>query len=190
MMSSGNCANMSQSLSPHDLKDEGMRLFQQGKRREALATFEQAAAGFAAQEDVGNQAEMLNNIGVIQRVQGELDTAVSTLIHAADLFNQVGDASRHAQTLGNLGDLYAGQKKYTDAARHYSNAAAQFAQSNEKEKQAQVLRALSLMELRRGQWLAAIMRMEESLQARPRLSFPQQMFKWLLRFAKRLLGGQ
>ena len=180
---------MNSSPTPHTLKDEGMRLFQQGKRREALAIFEQAAASFAAQEDVGGQAEMLNNIGVIQRVQGQTDTAVTTLTQAAELFQQIGDASRRAQTLGNLGDLYAGQKKYTEAARHYSNAAAQFAQSKEKEKQAQVLRALSLMELRRGQWLAAIMRMEESLQARPRLSFPQRLFKWMLRFANRLLGG-
>lgn len=176
--------------SPQTLKDEGMRLFQQGKRREALTAFEQAAAGFAAQNDVGNQAETLNNMGVLLRVLGEGETAVSTLTHAADLFHQIGDTSRQAQTLGNLGDLYAGQKKYTEAARHYSNAAAQFAQSNEKEKQAQVLRALSLMELRRGQWLAAIMRMEESLQVRPRLSFSQKLFKWLLRFANRLLSGQ
>ncbi|MCA9897672.1 MAG: tetratricopeptide repeat protein [Anaerolineales bacterium] len=180
---------MNSSPTPHTLKDEGMRLFQQGKRREALPLFEQASAGFAAQEDVGNQAEMLNNMGVVLRVLGDWETAVATLTQAATLFQQIGDASRQAQTLGNLGDLYAGQKKYTEAARHYSDAAAQFAQSNEKEKQAQVLRALSLMELRRGQWLAAIMRKEESLQARPRLTFPQRLFKWLLRFANRLLGG-
>lgn len=181
---------MTSSPNPQALKDEGMRLFQQGKRREALTAFEQAAIGFAAQDDLGNQAEMLNNIGVVQRVQGEWETAVSTLTQAADLFHQIGDTSRQAQTLGNLGDLFAGQKNYPEAARHYSNAAAQFAQSNEKEKQAQVLRALSLMELRRGQWLAAIMRMEESLQARPRPSLPQRLFKALLRFANRLLGGR
>ncbi|WP_420629483.1 tetratricopeptide repeat protein [Candidatus Leptofilum sp.] len=181
---------MTPSPSPQALKDEGMRLFQQGKRREALAVFEQAAATFAAQEDFGNQAEMLNNMGVILRVLGDGETAATTLTQAANLFQQIGDASRHAQTLGNLGDLYAGQKKYTEAARHYSDAAAQFAQSNEKEKQAQVLRALSLMELRRGQWVAAVMRMEDSLQARPRLSFPQRLFKWLIRFANRLLGSQ
>jgi len=181
---------MSHSLSPQELKDEGMRLFQQGRHKDALAAFEQAAAAFAAQKDMGNQAEMLNNMGVVLRVRGEMDTAVTTLTQAATLFAQIGDNTRRAQTLGNLGDIYAQQKKYTEAARHYSDAAAQFAQSNEKENQAQVLRALSLMELRRGQWLAAIMRMEESLQARPRLSFPQRIFKWLLRFANRLLGGQ
>jgi tetratricopeptide (TPR) repeat protein len=181
---------MSLSLSPQELKDEGMRLFQQGQHQQALAAFEQAAAAFAAQEDVGNQAEMLNNMGVILRVRGEMDTAGTILNQAAELFAQIDDNTRHAQTLGNLADLYAQQKKYTEAARHYSNAAAQFSQSDEKENQAQVLRALSLMELRRGQWLAAIVRMEESLQARPRLSLPQRIFKWLIRFANRLLGGQ
>ena len=186
----GHCSKMSHSPSPQELKEEGMRLFRQGNHKQALAAFEQATAAFAAQNDVGNQAEMLNNMGVILRVQGEMDTAVATLTQAAALFAQIEDANRHAQTLGNLGDIYANQKKYSEAARHYSDAAAQFAQSNEKENQAQVLRALSLMELRRGQWLAAILRMQESLQVRPRLSLPQQLFKWLLRFASRLLGGQ
>ena len=109
---------MSHSPSPQELKDEGMRLFQQGKHKQALAAFEQAAAGFAAQEDVGNQAEMLNNMGVVLRVQRKMDTAVTTLNQAAQLFAQIGDHNRHAQTLGNLGDIYAQQKKYTEAARH------------------------------------------------------------------------
>ncbi len=181
---------MSNALSPNDLKAEGMRLFQQGSHNDALVMFQQAADAFAAQNDVGNQAEMLNNIGVIQRVQGKLETAVSSLTQAADLFAQINDTGRQAQAQGNLGDLYASQKKYTEAARHYSNASAQFAQINEKEKQAQVLRALSLMELRRGQYLPAIMRMQESLQARPHLSIPQHLFKWLLRFATKLLRGE
>lgn len=174
---------------PQALKEEGMHLFKQGKRQKALALFEQAAAAFAAEEDIGNQAEMLNNIGVIQMVHDELDTAVTAFTQAVTLFEQIGDKNRQAQSLGNLGDLYARQKDYTEAARHYSNAAAQFAQINEKTNQAQVLRALSLMELRRGQWLAAIMRMEESLAVRPRLSLPQRLFKWLLRFTTKLLGG-
>ncbi len=181
---------MNSSPSPQNLKAEGMRLFHQGAHSEALATFEQAAAAFAVQEDVGEQAEMLNNMGVIQRVQGEMETAVTTLTQAANLFAQIGDTTRHAQTLGNLADLYANQKNYTEAARHYSSAAAQFAQIGDKEKQAQVLRALSLMELRRGQYLAAIMRMDESLQVRPRLSIHQHLFKWLLRFASKLLRGE
>ena len=67
---------MNSSPTPHTLKDEGMRLFQQGKRREALPLFEQASAGFAAQEDVCNQAEMLNNMGVVLRVLGDWETAL------------------------------------------------------------------------------------------------------------------
>ncbi|MCP4416090.1 MAG: tetratricopeptide repeat protein [Chloroflexi bacterium] len=181
---------MTDSLSSQELKEKGVQLFQQGSHGDALAIFQQAADAFALQEDVGNQAEMLNNMGVIQRLRGEVETAVSSLTQAADLFAQLGDKSRQAQTLGNLGDLYATQKNYNEAARHYSNASAQFAQTDEKEKQAQVLRALSLMELRRGQYLTAIMRMEDSLQARPRLSIFQHLFKWLLRFATRLLRGE
>ncbi len=176
--------------SPEQLKEQGQALFQRGAYDEALAVFEQAAAGFAGQDDVVGQGEMLNNMGVIYRVKREWDTAVATLNQAQTLFQQAGDVNRQAQTLGNLGDLYAARKKPDDAARCYSEAAALFAQNNDRDKQSQVLRALSLLRLRQGRWLEAMMRMDESLTVAPRLGPGKWLLRVLLRFALGLMGGR
>lgn len=175
--------------SPEKLKERGQTLFRRGATDEALAVFEQAAAGFAGQDDVVGQGEMLNNMGVIYRVRREWETAVTTLTQAQTLFQQAGDVNRQAQTLGNLGDLYAARKKPDDAARSYSQAASLFAQVKDRDKQSQVLRALSLLRLRQGHWLEAMMRMEESLTVAPRLGPGKWLFRWLLRFALGLFGG-
>ena len=175
---------------PQQLKEQGQALFQRGVYDEALAVFEQAAAEFAGQDDAVGQGEMLNNMGVIYRVKREWDTAVTTLNQAQSLFQQAGDVNRQAQTLGNLADLYAARKRPDDAARSYSQAAALFAQTGDGDKQSQVLRALSLLRLRQGRWLEAMMRMEESLTAVPRLGPGRWFFRWLLRFALGLFGGR
>ncbi|MCB9421324.1 MAG: tetratricopeptide repeat protein [Ardenticatenaceae bacterium] len=175
---------------PQQLKEQGQAAFQRGAYDEALALFEQAAAGFAAQDDAVGQGEMVNNMGVIYRVKREWDTAVTTLAQAQTLFQQAGDVNRQAQTLGNLGDLYAARKKRDNAARCYSQAAALFAQTGDGDKQSQVLRALSLLRLRQGHWLEAMMRMEESLTTAPRLGLGKWLLRVLLRFALGLMGGR
>jgi tetratricopeptide (TPR) repeat protein len=174
---------------PEELKAQGQDLFRRGAYDEALTVFQQSAAGFAEQGDVIRQGEMLNNMGVIYRVRREWETAVTTLTQAQTLFQQAGDMNRQAQTLGNLGDLHAASKKPDDAAHCYSQAAALFAQNNDRDKQSQVLRALSLLRLRQGRWLEAMMRMEESLTVAPRLGPGKWLFRWLLRFALGLFGG-
>ncbi len=174
---------------PEQLKEEGLALFQRGAVEEALAVFETAVSAYAAQDDELGQAEMLNNMGVIYRVQRKWETAVATLQQAAAIFAKLGDTNRQAQTLANLGDLQAAQKQRDDAARSYGQAAALFAQNNDRDKQSQVLRALSLLNLRQGQWMAAMMRMEESLAVAPRLGLGKWLLRALLRFALGLFGG-
>jgi tetratricopeptide (TPR) repeat protein len=175
---------------PEQLKERGQALFQRGATDEALVVFEQAVAGYAGQDDMIGQGEMLNNMGVIYRLKREWETAVATLTQAQTLFQQAGDINRQAQTLGNLADVYAAGKKPDEAARCYSQAAAFFAQDNDRARQSQVLRALSLLRLRQGRWLEAMMRMEESLTAAPRLGPGKWLFRGLLRFALGLFGGR
>lgn len=176
--------------SPDELKEEGLALFRRGANVEALAVLATAVSAYAAQGDEASRAEMLNNMGVIYRVQGEWETAVATLQNTLTIFTQLGDVNRQAQTLGNLGDLYAAQKQRDEAARCYSQAAALLAQGGDAWKQSQVLRALSLLRLRQGRWLVAMMRMEESLSVAPRLGVGKWLFRGLLRFALGLFGGR
>ena len=92
-------------------------------------------------------------------------------------FQEQGDLHKLAQTQANLADLYQFSKQQDEAARFYGEAAATFAQLGDKQKQSQVLRAYSLMRMRQGQWVDALLRMEESLSVRPRLG----PFRWMYR---------
>jgi tetratricopeptide (TPR) repeat protein len=172
------------------LKEEGLNLFQRRAYDQALAKFEAAAHAYATHQDEAGRAEMLNNMGVIYRLQRNRTAAIPVLHEAESIFIRLGDLGRQAQVLGNLADLYAAGRNRNEAARCYSTAAALLAQSNEPLKQSQVLRALSLMRLRQGYWLEAMMRMEESLRVRPRISLAQRLFRALLRFALPLITGQ
>ncbi|MCB8966969.1 MAG: tetratricopeptide repeat protein [Ardenticatenaceae bacterium] len=174
-------------MNADELKTEGLRLFQAGAYDEAVTTFETAVTAYKTAGDMAGQGEMLNNIGVIRRLQGKREPAQTALTEAAALFVQVGDRNRQAQALGNLGDLYAAKDR-TEAARYYSDAAQLFAEDGDREKQSQVLRALSLMRLRQGRFVEAMQRMEESLAARPRLGVFPRIFRSLLRFALKLFG--
>jgi len=175
---------------PDQLKEEGLQQFRRGNYDAALGVFETAVSLYTSANNLSGQAEMLNNIGVIHRMQRNYDAAINALTQAEVLFGQIGDAEQQGMTLGNLGDLYAVQKKQTEAARSYSNASELLARAGARDKQSQVLRALSLMRLRHGQWLQAMIHMEESLSVRPRVGLGGWIFRGLLRFMLRLMRGE
>ena len=171
-------------------KEEGLRLFRQGQTEAALAALTKAAAAYENAGDESGRAEMLNNIGVIQRTRRENQAAIEAFNEALAIFTAQGEQNRQAQTLANLADLYAFTGQRDEAARYYSQSAALFAQTGDRQRQSQVLRAYSLMQLRRGQWLDAMMRMEESLSVRPRLGLFRWLYRGLLRFALSLFGAK
>lgn len=172
-----------------ELKEEGLGLFRRGLHDEALQKFEAAAASYAETGDEAGRGEMLNNIGVIRRVQREWQAAIDAFDEAAAVFSETGDENRRGQVLGNLADLYAYEGEREKAARHYSDAAELMAQSGDREKQAELLRALSLLRLRQRRVMEAMMLMEQSLSVRPHLNPLQRLFRSLVRFAMRLMGG-
>lgn len=182
--------NRMSELTADQLKAQGMQLFQQKRLDEALSTFATAVDAYKNEGDEYGRAEMLNNIGVIQRVKGNPQAAIAALSEAGEIFSQLGKANEQAQTLGNLADIYAMNKQQDEAAKCYSEASALFAQIGERGNQAQVLRAYSLMRMRQGQWLDAMLRMEESLSVKPRIGPIRWLFRGALRFALGLFGAR
>jgi tetratricopeptide (TPR) repeat protein len=170
------------------LKEEGLKQFQRGEVDKAVATFETAVSAYTAAQNPTGQAEMLNNIGVIQRMQGNHEESLQAFTTAETLCQQTDDVNRRAQVLGNMGDLYAAMGDKETAARHYSDAAELFAQCGDAKKQSQVLKALSLLRLRQGQWMMAMMYMEASLRTKPRRGLFGSLFLGMLRFATSLFG--
>jgi tetratricopeptide (TPR) repeat protein len=175
---------------PDELKEEGLAQFKHGELDNAVATFETAVSAYAAAQNLVCQAEMLNNIGVIQRMRGRYEESLEAFTTADNLCQKTNDINRRAQVLGNMGDLYAGMGDKETAARYYSDAAELFAQGGDKQKQSQVLKALSLMRLRQGQWMAAMMHMESSLTVKPRRGLFGSLFLGMIRFALGLFGGK
>ncbi|MDX1662787.1 MAG: tetratricopeptide repeat protein [Candidatus Promineifilaceae bacterium] len=171
------------------LLEEGMAFFRRGQRDAALEKFREAAASYAAAEDPTGQGEALNNAAVIYRLQRRWQEAADAFDRARTLFREAGEVARQGQVLGNLGDLYARRGDDEAAARLYGEGAALLAQAGEHDNQAQILRALSLLRLRQRRFLEAMMLMDASLEARPRLSLSQRLFRPLLSFALRLLTG-
>lgn len=172
-----------------ELKEEGLALFRRGQHEEALAKFEAAAASYAESDDFAGQGEMLNNIGVVQRVLRNWDASENAFNDAIALFTSAGDDGRKGQALGNLGDLYAFRGQPEAAARYYSDGAELLAQAGDRDKQAQLLRALSLLRLRQRRIVEALGLMRQSLEVRPSLNPLQKLFLSLINFAMRLAGG-
>lgn len=170
-------------VSAEQLQAEGLQLFQQKQYDAALDRFQTAVPLFAAQANDHGRGELLNNIGVIQRLKKNPQAAIAALQEAAHLFSRLNAPHQLAQTLANLGDLHAQTRQQEEAARCYSQAAQLFAQLNDRHKQSQVLRACSLMRLRQGQWLQSFVYMEKSLAVRPSPGLFGWLFRALLRFA-------
>ena len=178
------------SQNPDQLKEEGLQYFQRKAYSKALGLFETAVSLYSSQENKLGQAEMLNNIGVIHRMQHNNDAAIAALQEAESIFAELGALEQQGQTLGNLGDLFVANKERPEAARCYSNASELLAKAAAPAQQSQVLRAFSLMRLRQGQWLEAVVLMEQSLTIRPRLGIGNYLLRALLRFGLGLIRGK
>ena len=172
-----------------ELKEKGLAEFRRGEYEQALATFETAADSYAAEGNETGRGEMLNNIGVIQRVNRKPQEAIDALTEAGEIFAAAGDTNRQAQTLGNLGDLYAANGDEEMALRSYSDSAELFASTGDKDKESQVLRALALYHLRRRHMALALMVMDQSYTVHPRPNIFQRIFHRLIRFALALFSS-
>jgi tetratricopeptide (TPR) repeat protein len=178
----------SELQNPDSLKEEGLNLFRQGARDEALSVFARAAEAYAQAGDKAGEAEMLNNIGVIYRHERNWPAALDAFEQAQAGFQEAGENKRRGQVLGNTGDLSAAMHNYDEAAAYYSDSSELLAKAGEGDLQGQVLRAYSLMRLRQRRWIEAIDLMAFSVNVRDHPSIGQKMLYWLLQFARRLLG--
>lgn len=132
------------------LKDEGLRLFRIGDHVQALDHFERAYDALMLAGRPADAAEMLNNIGVVHRMDGRLEEAAIALERARECFAENGDRSREAQALGNLAPLYSKQGRVDDAVTAYSQAAQIFGELGDKDRQGEILMALGLLQFRKG----------------------------------------
>jgi tetratricopeptide (TPR) repeat protein len=171
------------------LKEEGLRLFQEGLYEEAIAKFRQAQEMFATEGNEGEVAEMANNLGVVYRVQGEWGEAIAALDEARATFARLDDRSREAQALGNLGGLYASQGKREKAKECLRRAADIFAELGDGQRQGETLMALGVQLWKTGDRSGGLAAYEVGLQTLQKPTASQKTLRRLLGMRAKLLGG-
>jgi len=175
---------MTETRDVGSLVERGLRHFRDGMYPEALEAYSEARKAFLAGGDLLNAAEMLNNIGVIHRIERRKAAAVAALQEAHDSFKELGDLSRAAQALGNIGSVYAGVRERETAIHHYGRAAEIFAELGDGNRQGEVLMALGSVQMKQRQWHQAVAAYHAGLCALERRSLFQRLLLWLLSIAR------
>ncbi len=178
-----------QTRSAQEMKEEGLRLFQEGLYLEAAERFEQARQAFGSEGDVVEAAEMLNNLGIVHRMRRQWDEAVAALEEAQSAFAALGDIDREAQVLGNLGGLYASQGQRERAVASLREAATIFAEVGDDQRQGETLLALGVQQWKSGDRQAGLATYQAGLETLERPSAGQKALRGLLSFRTRLIGG-
>jgi tetratricopeptide (TPR) repeat protein len=181
---------MTEKPSAQERKEEGLRLFQEGLYKEAAIAFEQAQEMFAAQGDDVEAAEMVNNLGVICRLQGKWNEAITALEEAKEIFARLGDRTREAQTLGNLGGMYAEKRERDKSKECLRRAADIFAELGDAQRQGETLLALGVQEWKTGDRGGGLATYEAGLHTLEKPTVSQKALRGLLSVRARLLRGK
>lgn len=181
---------MENAASARELKEEGLRLFQEGLYEEAVTKFGRAQEMFAAEGNEVEAAETTNNLGVIYRMQGKWDGAIAALDEAKAIFVRLGDRNREAQTLGNLGGLYASKGDRDKAKECLRQATDIFAELGDTQRQGETLLALGVQLWKTGDRSGGLATYETGLRTLHKPTASQKALRGLLSLRARLLGGQ
>lgn len=180
---------MDDIASAQELKQEGMRLFQEGLYEEAAAKFTQAREGFLAEGNETEAVEMVNNLGVIHRMQGEWEEAIAALEEARTTFARLGDRNREAQTLGNLGGLYASKGNRDKARECLRQASDIFADLGDAQRQGETLLALGVQMWKTGDRSAGLAAYDAGLHILRKPTASQKALRALFGLRNRLIGS-
>jgi tetratricopeptide (TPR) repeat protein len=179
---------MENMASANELKEEGLRLFGEGLHEEAIAAFERAGKEFANEGNEVESAVMVNNLGVVYRMQGRWDEAIAALEQSRVEFDRLGDRNRQAQALGNLGGLYASKRDREQAKECLRQAAQLFAESDDAQRQGETLLALGVQEWKTGDRSSGLATYESGLHLLERPTVSQRLLRGLLSLLNSLLG--
>lgn len=169
------------STNPDELRDEGRRLFRDGSYAEAIQQMQMALDAYSAAGNTIAAAEMMNDIGVVHRIEDRLDKSAEMLEKARAAFEAAGDHSREAQTLGNLAPLYRKQGNNDKALETYTRAADIFGELKDRDREGEILMSRGLLEFDMGKRLNGLTSYELGLKM---ISKPTSRQKWVLNMLK------
>ncbi|MGD1996075.1 MAG: tetratricopeptide repeat protein [Anaerolineae bacterium] len=170
-----------------ELKEEGLRLFNEGLYEEAIERFGQAQELFAAEGKQLEAAETLNNLGVAYRLTNRWEQSLAALEEAQAAFARLGDRSREAQALGNLGALLARQGDRLRAQEYLREAAAIFGELGDAQRQGETLMALGIQLWKTGDRQGGLAAYQGGLLTLEEPTLQQRILRGLLGLLERLM---
>ncbi len=172
-----------------ELKEQGIKLFQQHDYEAATRLFQQAREAYQESGDEMMAAEMKVNIGVVHRSLGEHQHALDSIQEALATFQEAEDALRVAQALGNLGGVYTALGDKEQAYNSYRQAADIFEELGEKDHYSETLLAMGDLQVREGKILEGAATYQIGLEGKSELSASQKIIKRVSGFLNRLNSG-
>jgi tetratricopeptide (TPR) repeat protein len=178
------------SMSAKEFQDQGVKLFKQKEYEASAAAFGQARDAYNADGQRDMAAEMMTNIGLVQRALGENQQALDTMNNALTVFQEQGDVLRAAKVLGNMGGVYMALGDREQAYTAYRQAADVFQELGEKALHGETLLAMSQLQMKEGKINAAAATYEAGLSEIGELSASQKLLKGLIGVRNRLSGAK
>ncbi|MDZ4764749.1 MAG: tetratricopeptide repeat protein [Chloroflexota bacterium] len=177
------------SISANESQEQGIKLFKQKEYEAAARSFQEASDAYNAAGQRDMAAEMMTNIGLVNRALGENQQALDVMNQALTVFQELNDVLRAAKVLGNMGGVYMALGDREQAYNAYRHAADVFQELGEKALHGETLLAMSQLQIKGGKINAAAATYEAGLSQLDHLSASQRLLKGLLGVRNRLSGA-
>jgi tetratricopeptide (TPR) repeat protein len=167
----------------------GLTSYEAGDLEGAILHFAQARQAYEAVGDKPKALEVRNSLSVVLVQAGRSDEALAVVEGTPQDFDELGDPSNAAKAYGNLASAQEASGDRAAAEASYGLAAERFAELGDHENHNLTMKALSQLQLRRGQPLMAALSLQSALEDEPD---PGLRERWILRLLKapfRLLRG-
>jgi tetratricopeptide (TPR) repeat protein len=171
------------------LEAEAAAAYRAGRLEEAVSLFEASSRAYTDMGDHCKASEMANNLSVALLRSRRPKEALEAVRRTPEVFESLGDRSRQAMALGNRAASLEECGLWIEAEHDYRAAAHLFTELGEKDHLAHCLKALSRLQLKRGQPVEATLSMQSALEAKRPTGLLRRVLLWLLRLARRLTGS-
>jgi tetratricopeptide (TPR) repeat protein len=175
-------------LEPQEAGKRALEAYRNERLDEAVSGFRSASEAYSSRGDHLMAAEMGNNLCVALLKKQDPEAALAAVEGTPEVFAAHGDDQRTALAYGNLASARESLGDLEGAKEAYHRAADLFAEIGDTDSRAHTLKALSQMQLKKGQAIDAVASMQAGLEGVANLNFGQRVLRRLLRLPYRLLG--
>jgi tetratricopeptide (TPR) repeat protein len=169
------------------IQDQAQSAYLAGDYRQAAGLFASAGQTFKDQGDLLSAAEMRNNQSVALLRAGDSQAAWQASDGTDATFAAAGDIRRQAMALGNQAAALDALGQWKPAIEHYEQAVDLLEKAGDRELRGVTLESLSALQLKHHRQIDAMISMQSSLAAKPRLNARENILRRLIRTAFNLL---